>query len=132
PVKDRRAVREEAFLHLGPLTLEVRRFVDHDRPVGLDPLRDASVVGTMPFNRPPRSAPQQPVAEIAPPQAPAASSGKASLSVVTFVVPLMFAAVMFAFTKSVQFLLFAVLSPVMAVGQAVDGRLRGRKGERRE
>jgi S-DNA-T family DNA segregation ATPase FtsK/SpoIIIE len=54
------------------------------------------------------------------------------LSLIGIVAPLVFAGVMFAVLEQVHFLLFAGLSPVMAIANAIDGRRKGRRSERSE
>jgi len=117
---------------VGALDLELRRVVDLDRPAAVDPLRDAGAAGTIAFNRPPRAAVPAPPGDLKPPAPPRADTGKAPVSVTTIVAPLLFAGVMFAVLKQAQFLLFAGLSPVMAIGNAVDSRRRGRKAQRKD
>src|SRR5690606_23979967 len=46
--------------------------------------------------------------------------------------PLVFAGVMFALLRSVHMLLFAGLTPLMGIANAVDAKRRGRRGDRRE
>ena len=54
------------------------------------------------------------------------------LSIIGILAPLAFAGVMFAVLKQAQFLLFAGLSPVMAIANAIDGKRKGRRSERSE
>jgi S-DNA-T family DNA segregation ATPase FtsK/SpoIIIE len=58
--------------------------------------------------------------------------GKVGLSMIGILAPLLFAGVMFAVLKQAQFLLFAGLSPVMAIANAIDGKRKGRRSERGE
>ncbi|HEX6419799.1 MAG TPA: FHA domain-containing protein, partial [Acidimicrobiales bacterium] len=119
-------------LRLGALELEVRRVDAADRPFALDPLRHASAAGTIPFNRPPRSAPAPAPAEVALPAPPSTGQGRVPLSLIGILTPVVFAGVMFAVLRSVHMLLFAGLTPLMGIANAVDAKRRGRRGDRRE
>jgi DNA segregation ATPase FtsK/SpoIIIE, S-DNA-T family len=119
-------------LRLGALELEVRPVVDHDRPLAFDPLRHTNAAGTIPFNRPPRPAPPPAPADVAPPAPPNLGHGRSGLSVIGILAPLLFAGAMYAMLRQPTVLLFAGLSPVMAIANAVDGKRKGRKSERSE
>jgi DNA segregation ATPase FtsK/SpoIIIE, S-DNA-T family len=125
-------VTEGALVEVGSLQVETRPVNESDKPFALDPMRHTNAAGTMPFNRPPRPAPEPPPADVTPPKAPDVNQSKVPLSLITILAPLIFAGVMWMVMKSVQFLLFAGLSPVMAIGQAVDGKRRGKKTEKSE
>ena len=124
-------VPEGGQLRLGAVDVEVRRPTVHDRP-DVDPHRDAGAAGTVAFNRPPRTAPPPPPAEVTLPKAVNANVGKAAFPMVAILTPLLFAGVMFATTKQAATLLFVLMSPMMAIGNAVDGKRKGRKSERSE
>jgi S-DNA-T family DNA segregation ATPase FtsK/SpoIIIE len=119
-------------LRLGALELAVRTVDDHDRPRGGAPAGQTGPAGTVPFNRPPRPAspaPPEPVAAPRPPERPAARSG---VSVIAVVTPLIFAGAMYALVRSAHVLLFAGLTPLMGIANAIDARRTGRRTERRE
>ncbi|MGH9187871.1 MAG: FHA domain-containing protein, partial [Acidimicrobiales bacterium] len=119
-------------IRLGALELEVRNVRDDDRPLALDPLRHVTAAGTIPFNRPPRPAPPPPLELVTAPQPPNTGSGKTPFSVIGIIAPLIFAGVMFAVMKSPQFLLFAGLTPIMGIANAVDSRRKGKKTSKAE
>jgi S-DNA-T family DNA segregation ATPase FtsK/SpoIIIE len=125
-------VTEGALVEVGSLQVETRPVNESDKPFALDPLRHTNAAGTIPFNRPPRPAPPPPPAEVTPPKPPEVHQSKVPLSLITIIAPLIFAGVMWMVMKSAQFLLFAGLSPVMAIGQAIDGKRRGKKTEKSE
>ncbi|MGH9120024.1 MAG: FtsK/SpoIIIE domain-containing protein, partial [Acidimicrobiales bacterium] len=130
PVVDPVTVTEATTIRIGALELELRPVRDDDRPVAVDPLRHTSSAGTIPFNRPPRPAAPPPIEPLRLPQPPRSGGAKSPLSVISIVAPLVFAGAMFAVMKSPQYLLFAGLSPVMAIGNALDSKRRRRKSER--
>ena len=119
-------------LRVGALELELRPHDTSDRPRHLDPSRHTSAAGTIAFNRPPRTVAPPPAAQVTLPQPPRSGSGKGSLSVASIVAPLVIAGASFAIMKSPQYLLFAGLSPLMAIGNAIESRRRGRRTERSE
>jgi DNA segregation ATPase FtsK/SpoIIIE, S-DNA-T family len=119
-------------LRLGALDLVVRLSRDDDRPVAVDPLRHTTVAGTIPFNRPPRPAPPPPLAEIRAPQPPKTGQGKTPFSLIGVLAPLAMAGGMYAMTKSPMTLMFAGLTPIMAIGNTVDSRRKGKKSQRSE
>jgi DNA segregation ATPase FtsK/SpoIIIE, S-DNA-T family len=123
-------IGEGTQLRLGALELEVRPVRDDDRPIAIDPLRHTNAAGTIPFNRPPRPAPPPAIEPLRPPQPPRPGAGKAPFSIISILAPLIFAGAMYAVMQSPQYLLFAGLSPIMAIGNAVDSRRRRRKSER--
>ena len=119
-------------LRLGALDMVVRLVRDDDRPVAVDPLRHTTVAGTIPFNRPPRPAPPPPLPELKAAQPPRTGQGKAPFSLIGVVAPLAMAGGMYAFTKSPMTLMFAGLTPIMAVGNTIDSRRKGKKSQRSE
>jgi DNA segregation ATPase FtsK/SpoIIIE, S-DNA-T family len=119
-------------LRLGALDLEVRAVRDDDKPVAVDPLRHTTAAGTIPFNRPPRPAPPPAPPDLRAPRPPKSGQGKVPFSLLGCLAPLLLAGGMYVTTKSPQMLMFAGLTPVMAVANAVDGKRKGRKTERSE
>ncbi|HEX6418078.1 MAG TPA: FHA domain-containing protein, partial [Acidimicrobiales bacterium] len=126
------ALAEGVPLRLGALELEVRGADASDRPLGFDPLRQVTAAGTIPFNRPPRPAAPPPPAELVPPAPPGAGLGRTPLSLIGILTPLLFAGVMYAVMQSVQMLLFAGLTPLMGIANAIDAKRRGRRSDRSE
>ncbi len=119
-------------LRLGALELEVRRVVTDDRPLAFDPRRHTGAAGTIPFNRPPRPAPPPPPDDVTPPKAPDTGRAKVPISLIGIITPLLFAGIMFQVMGSAHFLLFALLSPVMGLANAIDGKRKGKKSDRSE
>ncbi|HEY8544141.1 MAG TPA: FtsK/SpoIIIE domain-containing protein [Acidimicrobiales bacterium] len=131
PVLGPTEVPHGALLRLGGIDVEVLPVDTRDRP-DIDPRRDAGLAGTVAFNRPPRSAPPPPLSPVPTPQEPRPSGGKTGFPLVAVVTPLLFAGVMYLSTRQAQTLLFVLMSPLMAVGSALDGKRRGRRSARSE
>jgi len=131
PVVEPTEVPPGALLRLGGVDVEILPVDTRDRP-DLDPRRDAGPAGTVAFNRPPRAAPPPPLATVTTPQEPRTGTGKAGFPLVAIVTPLLFAGVMYATTRRAETLLFVLMSPLMAIGSAVDGKRRGRRSARSE
>jgi S-DNA-T family DNA segregation ATPase FtsK/SpoIIIE len=119
-------------VRLGALDMVVRPVRHEDRPVAVDPLRHTTVAGTIPFNRPPRPAPPPPLPELRAPQPPREGAGKAPFSLIGVVAPLAMSGGMYAMTHSPMTLMFAGLTPIMAIGNTVDSRRKGKKSQRSE
>lgn len=123
---------EGTQLRLGALELDVRPVDESDRPLAFDPQRQTTAAGTIPFNRPPRPAAPPPPAEVAPPAPPRTGQGKTPLSLIGILTPLLFAGVMYKVMGSVQFLLFAGLTPLMGIANAIDSKRKGKRSDRSE
>src|SRR4051794_11464942 len=115
----------------GALAIAVRPATDDDRPVGFDVHGRVGPSGAIAFNRPPRLA-----RAIKPPslEAPAEPSEppKPHFSVASAVGPLAIAAVMVMVSGNLQFALFSLLSPIVAVGSYAESRRRGRRTSARD
>lgn len=116
---------------LGAVQVAVRPAPLDDRPAGLTsgPGRGGA---TVPFNRPPRPAPPEPPETIDPPDPVKEQSGVSPIGVMSIIAPIIFGGAMVAITKQIYFALFILLSPVMAIGNSIDSRRRGRKGRRKD
>ncbi|AKH86456.1 hypothetical protein AA958_00195 [Streptomyces sp. CNQ-509] len=125
------ALAPEDLVSLGGETL--LRVLPPDR-LGLtqrvNPVREAGLSGTLPFNRPPRGG--API--VRPPlEVPAAlaQSGKTPFSVSSMLGPLLMAGAIVALTHDVRYAAIAALSPLMFLANFAEDRLRGRFGLRR-
>lgn len=105
---------------------------DEDRPAAGTPPRPVGPGGTVAHNRPPRAALPLPPAPVAAPVPPPPPGQPLPLGVVTVVGPLVMAAVLVVVLGNPAFALFALLSPILAVGNHLEGRRRQRTGGRRE
>jgi S-DNA-T family DNA segregation ATPase FtsK/SpoIIIE len=117
-------------LRLGALELAVRPVDDDDRPRGFAPARQTGPAGTVPFNRPPRPALPAPPEPVDAPRPPESRDTRSGFSVIAVVTPLIFAGAMYALFRSVHFLLFAGLTPLMGIANAIDAKRKGRRTER--
>ena len=132
PVTADRDVPDGAVLQFGALQALIRSPRTDDRPVAVDPLRHATAAGTIPFNRPPRPAPPPPLESVEPPEPPGPPGSNAGFNVVAFIAPLVLAGALYAATRQIGFLAFTLLGPIMVIGNWIQGRIRGRRGSRRE
>jgi S-DNA-T family DNA segregation ATPase FtsK/SpoIIIE len=102
-----------------------------DRPAGFQTARRLSAGGNVAFNRPPRAAPPPEAPAMALPRPPREEPAKQPFSWLSLLVPVVLGAVMVA-VFSPLYALFMLLSPVMLVGNWVEGRRRGRQVSRQE
>lgn len=119
----------------GAVLLTVVPARSDDRSVAVDPLRHASLGGTVPFNRPPRPAPAPALPPIAVPAARPKQSRSTPLSIVAIVAPILMGVAMVLLLHSLYFALFAALSPIMAIGSWLESKRRNksdRKYNKRE
>ncbi len=131
PVLEPTAVRPGAVVRIGAAQLSLQAPIEDDRPVGMAGVR-AFGAGTVPFNRPPRPAPPEPPEAIDPPKPPETSSAPSPVGVVSVLAPIVFGIIMIKAFDSLLFGLFALLSPVMLIGTAIESKRRGKKGTRKE
>ena len=118
-----------AEVRVGASMLAVVAPVDDDGGGHQRPLTGLS--GTVPHNRPPRAAPPSPPEPVRAPVPPVPPGPPLPLGVVAVVGPLAMAAVMVVVLGNPAFALFALLSPVLAIGGHLESRRRQRTGGRR-
>ncbi len=99
--------------------------------VALDPLREAGAAGTLPFNRAPRTALPADPQPLGAPQQPNKRAG-GTFSVASILGPLVMAGAMVALLHDLRFAAFALLSPVMVLGNWFETRTKGRRSLRRD
>src|SRR5262249_14316136 len=87
--------------------------------------------GNVAFNRPPRPMRAEEDAAVALPKPPRESTAKQPFSWISMLAPLAMAAVMVGI-GGLTFALFALLSPVMLLGNWIEGRRRGQQTSRQE
>jgi len=125
-VRDRRTVAPGAIILLGAVHLRLRAHARDDRPAQLGTGQTAG--SSVPFNRPPRPMPPPGAAAITLPKPPIQAPSRPPFSLIAMLAPLAMAAVLVALSpENWQFALFALLSPVMLVGNWVEGRRHGQK-----
>lgn len=113
-----------ATVRIGAVFTSVLRPSVNDRLPDALPRRST---GTVTLNRPPRTAPPREAEPIEAPSTAPAPPGRTPLSIVAIIAPLLFAGAMVSFTHTMYYALFAVLSPVMAIGSWLESRQRNRK-----
>lgn len=128
-VRDRRPVSPGEIILVGAAQLTVLERECRDRPVLLGARRGAG--GNIAFNRPPRPMPAADTSAAVLPKPPRESAAKQPFSWISMLAPLAMAAVMVGF-GGVMYALFALLSPIMLVGNWVEGRRRGQQTSRQE
>jgi DNA segregation ATPase FtsK/SpoIIIE, S-DNA-T family len=117
----------DSVVEVGVLAIAVRAPQDSDRPRALDVRRQVGPAGTLPFNRPPRAPAALAPGPVELPSEPR-SPDKPHFSIATTIGPLVLAVVMILATNDIRYALFALLSPLIAVGQYVESRRRSTKG----
>lgn len=130
-VAEPRLLPPSVDLRAGASRVAVRPAVDADRPLG-PPARPLGLVGTVPHNRPPRPALPAPGPAVPVPHPSPPSGSRLPLSVVAVVGPLLMAGVMVWVLGNPAFALFALLAPVLAIGNHVEGGRRERRGSRKQ
>jgi S-DNA-T family DNA segregation ATPase FtsK/SpoIIIE len=109
---------------IGDVTLAVDRGDPEERIGGFDRyLHSPGASGTVPFNRPPRMAPDRRDVVLTPPSEPK-DAGRAPFSVASVLAPAAFGLVMVLALHSFLYALFALLSPVMVLGNWWETRHR--------
>jgi S-DNA-T family DNA segregation ATPase FtsK/SpoIIIE len=121
------AVDPGSVVEIGVLAIAVRPPREADRPHALDLRRQVGPAGTLPFNRPPRAPLPLAPGAVEIPGAPRAPD-KPHFSIATTVGPLVLAVVMILLTNNILYAMFALLSPIIAVGQYAESRRRSTKG----
>ncbi|MEU6578132.1 FtsK/SpoIIIE domain-containing protein [Streptomyces sp. NPDC046805] len=96
----------------------------------VNPLREVSPGGTLPFNRAPRGGRSADPPRIVVPNAPRRSE-KAPFSIASMLGPLAMAAGIVALTHDIRYAAIAALTPLMFLGNFVEERMRGRSTLRR-
>lgn len=120
-----------ALVELGNVQITLGRQRIDDRPAAVDPLRHVGAGGSIPFNRPPRSAPPPPGPLLEPPVLPVGQS-KPVFNVASIVAPLVVSLVMVVALHSYLYLFFGLLTPLMAVANWYEGKRRSRLSSRRD
>jgi DNA segregation ATPase FtsK/SpoIIIE, S-DNA-T family len=100
----------------------------------VDPVRQANLAGTIPFNRPPRNRPLAGDDALTAPEEPKEAS-RPRFSFASAFGPLILGVVMVLVLKNILFALFCLLSPVMVIGSWLEQRrqaTRTSRGDRRD
>jgi S-DNA-T family DNA segregation ATPase FtsK/SpoIIIE len=100
-------------------------------PLPLDPVRQASLQGTIAFNRPPRAMARTSSAVIEVPAEPGQGQ-KARFSVASAVGPLLMGGVMVVLLHNIIYALFMLLSPILVLGSYLEQRRQNKRSSRGE
>ncbi|MGH8908566.1 MAG: FtsK/SpoIIIE domain-containing protein, partial [Egibacteraceae bacterium] len=118
------------IMRLGAVHLRLVEHEPTDRPALAAAARAGG--GNVPFNRPPRPMPPADASAIALPRPPHEAPARQPFSWISMLAPLAMGAVMIKIGGSLLFGLFALLSPVMLVGNWVESRRSGQRTSRQE
>jgi DNA segregation ATPase FtsK/SpoIIIE, S-DNA-T family len=129
-VQDRRRVSPGEIMMVGAVHLMLLEPERDDRPVLRAAQRSAG--GNIAFNRPPRTVPAAESSAVKLPKPPREAPSKQPLSWISMLVPFALAAVMVKIFGSITYALFALMSPVMLLGNYVESRRRGKQTSRQE
>ena len=115
-----------AQLTVGPIRLELEHagVADADASAGMDP-------GWLDYNRPPRLLPPPRQTRFALPSPPK-QSGNRGLPWVMVLIPLVFGVTMAMIMKTPTYLMFALMSPMMMLGNWLQGRRQGKQSYRQQ
>lgn len=119
-------ITEDATAVVGGAVLSIRPGLDESPAPAPGVLRNLTPASTSPFNRPPRPGQPAPPEALAPPvprDVPAATR----FSLITVAAPIAMAIAMVLVLQNPRFALFALLSPVMAIGMWFEQRRRRAK-----
>jgi S-DNA-T family DNA segregation ATPase FtsK/SpoIIIE len=98
-------------------------------PLPLDPVRQASLAGTMAFNRPPRALSTSSSGPIEVPTEPGEGQ-KARFSIASAVGPLLMGGVMVVLLHNIIYALFMLLSPILVLGNYLEQRRQNKRSSR--
>ena len=130
-VRGSETVEPGTILRLGATQITLRPVVEDDRPTGHGGRRTLGS-STIPFNRPPRPVIDTDHVLVDPPRPAAPTTTTSPVGIMSIIAPLLMAGIMVKLYGNPVFAMFALLSPVMLVGNALESRRRRRKGRRRD
>jgi len=129
PVAGPVPVTPGTILRFGAVQARLVTSLPDDRPIAVDPLNRA-VGGLVPFNRPPRPAPEEGQPPIKAPEPPQKRSGSPAFSIVMIVAPLLMGGLLILIYREPRFAAFMLLSPVMGIGNWWATKRRAKKEHR--
>jgi S-DNA-T family DNA segregation ATPase FtsK/SpoIIIE len=124
-------VTQTATITAGGTVLLVRRTLDETSAPAPGSLHNLTPAATAPFNRPPRPG-QAPAGDPLVPPSPKEVPPASKFSYITVLAPLVMAAAMVVILRDMRFAMFAMLSPVMAVGMWFEQKRRHARGLKEE
>ncbi|WP_309082466.1 FHA domain-containing protein, partial [Zhihengliuella sp.] len=120
-------ITEIATITAGGTVLLLRRSLDESPAPAPGSLHNLTPAATAPFNRPPRTG-QAPAAEPLVPPSPKDVPPAGKFSYISVLAPLVMAVAMVLILRDLRFAMFAMLSPVMAVGMWFEQKRRHARG----
>ncbi|MHA7219107.1 FtsK/SpoIIIE domain-containing protein [Arthrobacter sp. MDT1-48-3] len=120
-------VREIATITAGGTVLLLRRSLDETPAPAPGSLHNLTPAATAPFNRPPRPG-KAPAADALIPPSPKDVPPAGKFSYISVLAPLVMAVAMVIILRDLRFAMFAMLSPVMAVGMWFEQKRRHARG----
>lgn len=120
-------IQDTAAVTAGGTVLLLRRSLEETPAPAPGSLHNLTPAGTAPFNRPPRPG-QAPPGEPLDPPAPKDVPPANKFSYITVLAPLVMAGAMVMVLGDMRFAMFAMLSPVMAVGMWFEQKRRHTRG----
>ncbi len=130
PLRGRRALAPGEIVQLGAVQLTLVAEQSPDRPALLGARRTAG--GNTSFNRPPRPMPPADDGPVRPPKPPRDAPARQPFSWIAVLAPLGLAAVLVLITGSFLYAMFALLSPVMLIGNWAESRRQGKRTSKQE
>jgi DNA segregation ATPase FtsK/SpoIIIE, S-DNA-T family len=124
-------VTEAATLTAGGAVLLLRPRLEEPLAPAPGSLHNLTPAGTAPFNRPPRPG-QPPAGDPLVPPSPKDIPPANKFSVITVLAPLVMAVAMVIILRDLRFAMFAMLSPVMAIGMWFEQKRRHTKNVKEE
>lgn len=118
---------EAATIVAGGAVLLLRPLLEETPAPEPGSLRNLTPAGTAPFNRPPRPG-RPPAGEALVPPSPKDVPPASKFNVITVAAPLVMAVVMVLVLRDLRFAMFALLSPVMAIGMWFEQKRRHARG----
>ncbi|MBG6224936.1 S-DNA-T family DNA segregation ATPase FtsK/SpoIIIE [Arthrobacter sp. CAN_A2] len=124
-------VGEIATITAGGTVLLLRRTLDETQAPAPGSLHNLTPAATAPFNRPPRPG-KAPAGDALVPPSPKDVPPASKFSYISVLAPLLMAVAMVMILRDLRFAMFAMLSPVMAVGMWFEQKRRHARGIKEE
>lgn len=124
-------ITEQTTVIIGGTALVIRPKMIEPAAPAPGTLRNLTPVATAPFNRPPKLGAKPPSDPVAPP-APKEIPEAAKFNLIAIIAPIVMAGVLVLVLGDMRFAMFALLSPIMAIGMYFEQRRRRAKNVQEE